>query len=127
MRKLLGRISVTVYVCIVVLVFVWAVWPTRCATVTLGTIANKQVDLTGCRLIIINCIEGKRAGRYLFFDTIDPARNCVVFALAEGEVEPTVTTFRGYVVGVMDERIPGCDHDTPFLYVVDVRPIRPAP
>lgn len=126
MRKLLGRFSVTIYVCIVVCVLVWASWPSRCAKVTLGTIANKQVDLTGCRLVIVNCIQGKRVGRSIIFEPPDDSRHCVILSLADAEVEPTITTFRGYCIGVFDERVPECPHDPPFLYVVDVRPIAAA-
>jgi hypothetical protein len=123
MKKLIGRASLTVYIAVIIVICFSLIIPGRTVQVTLGTLANKQTDLTGCRVIIVNCITGKRVGRFVYFDTTDDSRRCVVFALAATEVEPTVTTFRGYVVGVFDERIPGCDHDPPFLYVMDCRPV----
>ena len=123
MKKLLGRISFTVYVAVVIIVSVYLVCPSKPLRITLGTLANPQVDLSGQRAIIANCITGKRVGRYIVFDPPDDLRRCVIFSLADVEVKPTVTTFEALIVGVMDERIPGCDHDPPFVYVIQARPV----
>lgn len=99
---------------------------TGAVTATMGTLADKGNDFSGRRVIVTNVGTGKRVGRYIFYDTADATRHCVVFALADAKVEPAVTTLRGYCVGVFDERIPGCPHSPPFLYIASVRPIAEA-
>jgi hypothetical protein len=108
---------------LVIVLFVIYIRDTKPLTATVGTLADKRNDFTGRRVVITNGGTGKRVGRFIFFDTADATRHCVVFALATTEVEPGVTTFRGYCVGIFDERVPECPHDPPFLYVMDVRPV----
>lgn len=105
----------------VVMIFLY-VRETKPVTASIGTLADRNNDFIGRRIVITNCGTGKRVGRYLFFDTIDPGRHCVVLSLADSKVEPTVTTFRGYVVGIFDEAVPTCHHEPPFLFVIDVKP-----
>lgn len=110
-----------VFFVIIVVLYCRDLWPVH---VTVGTLSERNRDFTGKRIVIHNGGTGKQVGRYVFYDTIDPTRHCVVLALA-GEVKPDVTTFRGYVVGVMEEGIAGCSHNPPFLLVIDVKPMDP--
>lgn len=91
--------------------------------ITLGMLATATNDYSGRRVVIRNAGCGKRDGMFLFFEGASD-RHAVVFALS-AEVEASRTTFRGYVIGIMDERVNGCPHDPPFLLVIDVKPMDP--
>lgn len=122
-EKILSRVlGIVAGGLLVFIIFLYA-RDTRPVEVTVGTLADRRSDFVGRRVVIHNAGLGKRVGQFVFFDTIDGTRHCVVLALS-GEVEPGCTTFRGYVLGVTDEKIMGCPHDPPFLYVMDVKPVK---
>lgn len=123
-EKILSRVLGIVGGFLLVVIVVLYARDTAPKHITFGMLADTQNDYSGRRVVIRNAGNGKRSGRFMFFDTVDRTRHNVVFSFGAAEVEPGCTTFRGYVFGVFEERIPGCDHDPPFLYVMDVKPVK---
>jgi hypothetical protein len=121
------KVSVVLFVSLIVVCFFVIIQPTSPVKTTLGALSEKSSDFSGQRVVISNAILGQRSGRFIWFRAGVDHRHDVVFALRTAEVEADCTTFRGYCFGVMEERIPECPHDPPFLYVMGVEPIRPDP
>lgn len=111
---------------VVLLLFLYiSIQPVTVKT-TLGTVAEKQADFEGCRLILSNAILGEQKGRFIRFKSTVDNRYDVVLVLKNVEVTDA-TTFRCYDMGLMTEAVFGCPFRPPFILLIDGEPIRPDP
>ena len=90
------------------------------ARLTLGTIAQKTVDLRDQRVVVSNVVGGVRHDRFLLIASTVSTRHPVVFAFRD-EVEPHGGIVVGYCFGVADQSVPGAPTEPPFVYVFDCR------
>lgn len=91
---------------------------------TLGTVAEKQADFEGCRLILANAIHGERSGPFIRFKSAVDHRYDVVLTLRE-DAPDDCTVFRCYCVGIMNDRIAGCPFEPPFVLLIHGEPTDP--